>query len=454
MRHAMPDRAARGGRYHAGSDAAWAGVDPGRRGVRPFALNLLSSASPRRGSAGVRRGRDRRRAPVVPAALAGHGLSLSRRSAARRSRAAGAGRAREPGVRFPPGTLLGRSAAEGAQRRAERTGGGTRTSARGVRPRERRLLRHCSEGASRPRRRRCRSASPRWCRTPPSMLVRRAGSGVGQLRPRSRRPYRRSPPSSTPPRRRRRAPTAPTSRDRVVLRRPWNAAVAPSAPSPPIARRRGSRGASTSRPRVLRKGTIGGAGGALDQAALADAAAASRRSLRFRRRRCGLGGRSRAVHRFAAASRRAAPRSGREAARPDAGASFSDDLDESAICSCAASRPRTRRSPGTRRRGSADPLDRHAALESPDALGHAIARWRRRRPHHGGRRGCRRLLRLTPGHADEAALVAAARAVPSSPAYPSLAFDRARLLIREEADEARALAAEMAKASPRGRRAP
>ena len=59
------------------------------------------------------------------------------------------------------------------------------------------------------------------------------------------------------------------------------------------------------------------------------------------------------------------------------------------------------------------------------------------------------MLRLTPGHAEEAALVAAARAVPaSSPAYPSLAFDRARLLIREgKLDEARALAAVMAKAS-------
>ena len=59
------------------------------------------------------------------------------------------------------------------------------------------------------------------------------------------------------------------------------------------------------------------------------------------------------------------------------------------------------------------------------------------------------MLRLTPGHAEEAALVAAARAVPaSSPAYPSLAFDRARLLIREaKFDEARALAAAMAKAS-------
>jgi hypothetical protein len=83
---------------------------------------------------------------------------------------------------------------------------------------------------------------------------------------------------------------------------------------------------------------------------------------------------------------------------------------------------------------------------SPDALAHAVARWRdgQRLPWLVAA-----LMRLTPGHADEAALVAAARNVPAtSPAWPSLAFHRARLLIRAgRLDEARALAAEMEKAS-------
>jgi hypothetical protein len=88
--------------------------------------------------------------------------------------------------------------------------------------------------------------------------------------------------------------------------------------------------------------------------------------------------------------------------------------------------------------------------ESPDALDHAIAGGRRCRSRRGGLPWLvAAMLRVTPGHADEAPLVAAARAVPApSPAYPSLAFHRARLQILEEKlDEARALAAEMARVS-------
>ena len=136
---------------------------------------------------------------------------------------------------------------------------------------------------------------------------------------------------------------------------------------------------------------------------------------------------------------------------PDAGASFTDDLDEYRYLFLR-SEPAAD-APLASGRGAADALtDWIDTLrsESPDALDHAIARWKaqtdasRRTPWLVAA-----MLRLTPGHADEAALVAAARAVPaSSPAYPSLAFHRARLLIREaKFDEARALAAEMAKAS-------
>jgi hypothetical protein len=80
---------------------------------------------------------------------------------------------------------------------------------------------------------------------------------------------------------------------------------------------------------------------------------------------------------------------------------------------------------------------------SPDALGHAVARWR-----ETGTTAwlVAAMMRVTPGHADQAALVAAASGVaPTSPAYPTLAFHRARLLIREgRLDDARALTAQMA----------
>jgi len=88
--------------------------------------------------------------------------------------------------------------------------------------------------------------------------------------------------------------------------------------------------------------------------------------------------------------------------------------------------------------------------ESPDALDHAIARWKGQ-PDEAARIPwlVAAMLRLTPGHADEAALVAAARAVPAtSPAYPSLAFHRARLLIRAaKVDDARMLMAELTQVS-------
>ena len=204
----------------------------------------------------------------------------------------------------------------------------------------------------------------------------------------------------------------------------------------------------------LRKGTIGGAGGALDQAALADAAAAFAKvaadpASPLRESAAGL-------VRFIDLRRRPDALRLEVAAKllaPDAGASFSDDLDEYRYLFLR-SEPAAD-APLESGRGAAprDPLtDWIDTLrsESPDALDHAIARWKaqtaasQRMPWLVAA-----MLRLTPGHADEAALVAAARAVPaSSPAYPSLAFQRARLLIREgKLDEARALAAEMAEAS-------
>ena len=83
---------------------------------------------------------------------------------------------------------------------------------------------------------------------------------------------------------------------------------------------------------------------------------------------------------------------------------------------------------------------------APGALTHAIARWREK-PELPWLVAA--MLLVTPAHADEAALVAAAKAVPvTSPAYPTLAFHRARLLVREgQLDAARGLAAEMRTAS-------
>jgi hypothetical protein len=208
---------------------------------------------------------------------------------------------------------------------------------------------------------------------------------------------------------------------------------------------------------LLRKGMIGGAAGSIDQAALVDAAAAFTRVAADPA--SPLRGSASGLVRFIDLRRRP------DALRPevvatllaaDAGASFADDLDEYRYLFL-----RSEPAPaaplvggrGAGGRGAADPLtDWIDTLrsESPDALDHAIARWKSEKD--ASRRTpwlVAAMLRLTPGHADEAALVAAARAVPaSSPAYPSVAFDRARLLILEaKFDEARALAAGMAKAS-------
>jgi hypothetical protein len=207
----------------------------------------------------------------------------------------------------------------------------------------------------------------------------------------------------------------------------------------------------------LRKGTIGGADGALDQAALAAAAAAfatvaADPASPLRDSAAGL-------VRFIELRRRPDALRPEVAAKllvPDAGGSFADDLDEYRYLFLrsepAADAPLVS-GRGAGGRGAEDPLtDWIDTLrsESPDALDHSIARWKaqtdasRRTPWLVAA-----MLRLAPGHADEAALVAAARAVPaSSPAYPTLAFHRARLLIREaKFDDARALAAEMAKVS-------
>jgi hypothetical protein len=197
----------------------------------------------------------------------------------------------------------------------------------------------------------------------------------------------------------------------------------------------------------LRKGTIGGADGALADAAAAFAKVAADPASPLRESAAGL------VRYIDLRQRPDAlrPEVAAKLLASDAGASFSDDLDEYRYLFLR-SEPAAN-APLAGGRGAADPLtDWIDTLrsEAPDALDHAIARWKaqtdasRRTPWLVAA-----MLRLKPGHADEAALVAAARAVPaSSPAYPSLAFHRARLLIREaKFDEARALAGEMAKAS-------
>ena len=198
---------------------------------------------------------------------------------------------------------------------------------------------------------------------------------------------------------------------------------------------------------LLRKGTVG-----LDQAALAAAAdtfakVAADATSPLRASAAGL-------LRFIELRRRPQALRPEVVARllaPDAGASFAGDLDEYRYLYLRSESAAD--APPAAARAAADALTDWIdtlRAESPDALDHAIARWKaatdaaRRTPWLVAA-----LLRLTPGHADEAALVAAARAVPaSSPAYPSLAFHRARLLIREaKFDEARALAAEMSMAS-------
>ena len=132
----------------------------------------------------------------------------------------------------------------------------------------------------------------------------------------------------------------------------------------------------------LRKGTIGGAGGALDQAALADAAAAFAKvaadpASPLRTSAAGL-------VRFIDLRRRPDALRLEVAAKllaPDAGASFTDDLDEyrylflrTAVGGCAARHGRGATGPG-----AADPLTHWIDTlrsESPGALDHAIVQWK------------------------------------------------------------------------------
>jgi hypothetical protein len=203
---------------------------------------------------------------------------------------------------------------------------------------------------------------------------------------------------------------------------------------------------------LLRKGTLGDTKGVLDDAALAAAAAAfatvaADQASPLRASAAGL-------VRFIDLRRRPdalrAEVSARLLAR-DAGASYLDDLDDYRYLFLR-SEPSASAALATGR-GAADPLtDWIDTLrsESPDALGHAIARWKAATSASAKTPWLvAAMLRVTPGHADEAALVTAARAVPpTAPAYASLAFHRARLLIRAgRLDDARTLAAEMAKAS-------
>jgi hypothetical protein len=203
---------------------------------------------------------------------------------------------------------------------------------------------------------------------------------------------------------------------------------------------------------LLRKGTLGGAGGSLDHAALGEAAAAfatvaADRASPLRESAAGL-------VRFIDLRRRPDVLRAEVVAKllaPAAGASFADDLDEYRYLFLR-SEPATAAPPATAR-AAVDPVTEWIDTlrsESPDALAHAIGRWQAHRQTPAGTPWLvAAMLRLTPGHAEEVALVTAARAVPvTSPAYPSLAFHRARLLIREgKLDEARQLAGEMDEAS-------
>ena len=129
----------------------------------------------------------------------------------------------EPGVRLPPGTLFGMQrwlkARSDALKEPEAA---LAHPARGVRPGDAAPTSTTAPKApSRPRRRPCRSASPRWRRhARRRRLGRRAGSGVGQLRPRSQvrgaHPGRARRRGDAAGARRSRLP----DRDGVVLRRP------------------------------------------------------------------------------------------------------------------------------------------------------------------------------------------------------------------------------------------
>ena len=321
----MSDRGARGGRHHAGADAARAGVDPGRRGVRPVRPQLRFR--PRRVARGSRRPTSRahrRRAPVVPAALAGHGLSPSRRSAARRGGAADAGRTLGA-WRAGPARHAVRDAAlaEGAKRRAEGTGGVTRTS------RSRRSTRRAAptsttapRAPSRPRRRPCRSAWPRSApalrpSSPGSPRRIRCGPTAGAIAAPCPDPHEipaELDASATPQARADRAYQIATASF-------YAGAVGRRGDALPR-HRRGSHVAVAAVGRVPRRPRVPAQGHDRRRRRRARSGGAGRRRGRVREGRRGsgvaaarVGGRPRAVHRSAAASGRAAPRGGREAAR-------------------------------------------------------------------------------------------------------------------------------------------
>jgi len=198
---------------------------------------------------------------------------------------------------------------------------------------------------------------------------------------------------------------------------------------------------------LLRKGTVGATGDA-SAAALSEAAAAF----------------DRIAHDPALAARRESAaglkrfidlRLRPESLRPEilgrllaesSGATFEDDLAEYRYLFL---RGAPAEDAATITRANPDPLTDWIdtlRAESPGALGHAVARWR----ETGSPAWLvAAMMRVPPGHADEAALAAAAsRVEPASPAYPVLAFHRARLLIREgKLDDARAVTAQMAERS-------
>ena len=195
---------------------------------------------------------------------------------------------------------------------------------------------------------------------------------------------------------------------------------------------------------LLRKGMIGGADGAIDAAALGDAVAAfdtvaADGSSPLKASAAGL-------KRFAELRRRPDAMRAEVLARlttPSPAVGFDDTIAEYRYLFL-------RDVPDPTNAGrTADPLtDWIDTLRStaPGALPHAVARWREKQELPWL---VAAMLMLTPTHADEAALVAAAKAVPAtSPAYATLAFHRARLLVLEgQLDAARGVAGEIRKAS-------
>jgi hypothetical protein len=195
----------------------------------------------------------------------------------------------------------------------------------------------------------------------------------------------------------------------------------------------------------LRKGMLGGADGAIDQAALGEAIAAFEKVAADTA--SPLKASAAGLKRFAELRRRPDAMRADVLARvltPSSAAGFDEALAEYRYLFV-----RDVPDPTQPIRNAADPLtDWIDTLRStsPDALAHAIARWREKSQVTWL---VAAMLQVPPKHADEAALVAAARAVPvTSPAYATLAFHRARLLVLEgQFEAARGVTAEMRRAS-------